>query len=394
MLYLDIGGKKIFRGFIAAALLWPLLHAQAAALGAVAELSAVYTGEIWRNQRGGLRSGSAYLDNLDVTLDVDAEKFLGWQGGRWFACVLYNNGATISATHVGDAQVISNIETVRALRLYEFWYEQVLGTGAASVKVGLYDLNSEFYATDSSALFIHAAHGIGTDFSQSGETGPSIFAITGLAMRLQYQVDERFSWRAVALDAVPGDPDHPERTVVEPHVEEGLISVGEIDFHPGAYRLGWGGWRYSKSQPRINASGNAVSWGSYGFAEFALDARDLDAANVRAFLRGGIAADSVNRFADFIGAGIVVDGSLWGRDDDDVGFALARAHNGSPYRDALADSSIATESHEMAYELSYRFSLIDRIALQPDIQYIVNPDTNPELDNALAIGLRVELTLY
>src|SRR3546814_3118125 len=55
----------------------------------------------------------------------------------------YNNGRSISDL-AGDVQAVSNIETgVRALRLYEAWIDQKIGD-AASIKLGLYDLNSEF----------------------------------------------------------------------------------------------------------------------------------------------------------------------------------------------------------------------------------------------------------
>jgi len=369
-------------------------------IGEGAELSAIYTGEILRNQRGGLNAGSAYLDNFDLTLDIDAEQWLGWQGGRWFAYALYNNGAAFSGEHVGDAQGASNIETVRAWRLYELWYEQSLGDGRASVRAGLYDLNAEFYATDSSSLFMHPAHGIGTDFAQSGEMGPSIFSITGLALRFHHDASEQWSWRAVLLDGVPGDPEHPQRTVVNLRGEEGLLAVAELDFHPGNYRLGVGGWRYSRPQPLLVAENaavtadeenGAISWGSYGFSEFALSTGSLDVASVRGFLRAGVAEDSVNRFADFIGVGIVVDGSLWGRAEDDFGVALARARNGSRYRSTVAIDASETET---AIEVSYRLALHERVTLQPDIQYIIDPDTNPQLDNAWVLGVRAELALY
>ena len=46
---------------------------------------------------------------------------------------------------------------------------------------------------------------------------------------------------------------------------------------------------------------------------------------------------------------------------------------------------------EVAVELTYRFVLTDWLALQPDIQYIVNPGTDPTLSNALTLAIRAEL---
>lgn len=359
----------------------------------------LYTGDFWRNQDGGLQTGNAYLDNVDLTLQLNADKLWGWMGATLYGSALYNNGATFSSSHVGDAQVVTNIETMRALRLFELWYEQQFSDWALTSRVGLYDLNSEFYATESSALFLNAAHGIGTDFSQTGETGPSIFPLTSLALRLQQDLSPVLSWRAAIMDAVPGDPDHPTRTVVKLRGQEGLLAVGELDFHPGTYRLGFGGWRYSKRQERLDGDGGAISWGSYGLAEMALDGGALDetaadAAAVRGFIRAGIAEDSVNRFSNFVGMGLTFSGALWHQPEHRLGVALARARNGSPYRTLAIDAGSPVDTSEMDIEVTYRFPVGDRVVLQPDLQYVMHPDTDPGLDNALVVGIRGELSFF
>ena len=85
------------------------------------------------------------------------------------------------------------------------------GTGAerASIKFGLYDLNSEFDAIEAAALFINPSHGIGPDFSQSGRNGPSIFPLTSLALRADYKLDDHWLVRAVILDAFQVIPSVP-----------------------------------------------------------------------------------------------------------------------------------------------------------------------------------------
>ena len=109
------------------------------------DLSIVYTFDIWHNQTGGIRRGTRYLDNFDLTARIDAERALGWRGATLFAYGLYNNGVGMSRSLVGNFQDSSNIETeVRAARLYEAWIEQKFAGGKGSLKLGLYDLNSEF----------------------------------------------------------------------------------------------------------------------------------------------------------------------------------------------------------------------------------------------------------
>jgi len=119
-------------------------------------LSLTYTAEVFRNRRSGLDRGTRYLDNLDLTLEVDAERALGWNGVTLFAYGLYNNGETFSEDLVGAVQGVFNIETgVGAARLYEAWIEQRFASNRASVKLGPYDLNSEFDAIEAPALFLN-----------------------------------------------------------------------------------------------------------------------------------------------------------------------------------------------------------------------------------------------
>ena len=109
---------------------------------------------------------------------IDAEQVFNIPGGTLFFYGLYNNNKTLSDTLIGDMQTVSNIDTTTATRLYEAWYEQAFGDGKSSLKVGLYDLNSEFDAIDTAGLFLLSSHGIGPDYSQTGLNGPSIFPVT------------------------------------------------------------------------------------------------------------------------------------------------------------------------------------------------------------------------
>ena len=53
---------------------------------------------------------------------------------------------------------------------------------------------------------------------------------------------------------------------------------------------------------------------------------------------------------------------------------------------------LSRQTKETKVELSYRFGVTKWLTLQTSVQHISNPDTNPELRDALALGLRFELT--
>ncbi|MEX6634801.1 carbohydrate porin, partial [Hyphococcus lacteus] len=174
-----------------------------------------YTSDLWGNASGGSQTGVRYLNNVDATLAVDLDTLGVIPNTTVFVYGLYNNGEAFSGDLVGDAQVVSNIEApVEAVRLYEAWIEHEFLNGLASLKAGLYDVNSEFDALETSSLFINSAHGIGTDIGQTGENGPSIFPITSLGVRGAFQVSEQWTVRAAILDATPGNPSALKRTSV------------------------------------------------------------------------------------------------------------------------------------------------------------------------------------
>lgn len=351
------------------------------------DFSVVYTSEVWRNVRGGIREDSVYLDNLDATFEVDAERLWGWDDTRFFLYALYNNGQSFSEDKVGDRQVVSNIETgVEALRLYEAWVETPVA-GSGSLLFGLFDLNSEFDVLESSSLFINSAHGIGTDFGQSGLSGPSIFPATSLAVRFHWQWNDRWSVRTAVFDGVPGDPDDPGATAVQLGDGEGALLVAELDWSDGDRRVLAGAWRYtadfeewpdpSGPGPAQFGSGNG---GLYLRGETALD------AGVSLFGRIGMADASYNVFSGFLSAGLTWEAPTARRPDDTFGIAIAWAEASSAFRRAES-----AEAREIKAELTYRMVLGERFAVQPDIQYIINPGLDPTLDHAWAVGLRFEL---
>ena len=353
------------------------------------EFGATYTGEYWRNASGGLAQDSAYLDNLDVTLAIDAEALWGVPDTRLFVYGLYNNGQTLSEDKSGDLQVISNIETgVEAARLYEAWVERRIAD-RGSVRFGLYDLNSEFDVLAASGLFINSAHGIGTDFGQTGRNGPSIFPVTSLALRFEWRWTDEWRTRLSILDGVPGDPDDPGATAVQLGDGDGALLAGEFEWSGGGHRLLAGAWAYtadfdewedtSAGTPR-RSDGNA---GAYLRGETAM----RENGDVRLFGRLGIADERYNVASAFLGAGVNWIGPLAGRPDDQFGVALAWAQASQDYRDSQASA----DRREVALELTYRAPITDRITVQPDIQYVVNPGLDPALDDSLAVGLRMEV---
>ena len=110
-------------------------------------------------------------------------------------------------------------------------------------------------------------------------------------------------------------------------------------------------------------------------------------------MRYGRAKESVNQVVSYIGAGIVVSGLLPGRPEDTLGLAVANAQNGDDYRNLLLMAGVNSDRREINYELTYRAQISKWLTIQPDIQYIKNPGTEPTLDDVLIFGIRIEIEL-
>ncbi len=346
------------------------------------EVDVRYTGEFLANMGGGIGRGVRYLDNLDLEFTHD----LG--PGSLYVHGLYNNGTGFSADLVGDLQAVSNIEAVRAWRIYEAWYE--FGAEAWSLKTGLYDLNSEFDVNTVGSLFIHSSHGIGADVGQTGRNGPGIFPVSALAIRGAVTVGPGTA-RMALLDGVPGHPTDPASNRISLDGDDGILAVVEYDRPVAATHRVWAGyWRYSSASAYLaDPPRRSRDEGWYLGIESTVTVAGHD---VGWFLRYGEAREALNVFGGYAGAGIVIDAPFPGRPEDQLGLAVASAAAGSPYRRVLETGGTATRSRETAWELTYRAAVGERLSVQPDLQYVVNPAALATPGHALVVGLRFELT--
>ncbi len=341
--------------------------------------------DISSNIRGGIRRDTAVLYNLDLTAELDTGYF-GLDNGTLFVYGLVNNAQELNPL-VGDFQVSSNIDNSEVFRLYEFWYEQSFSDERASIKVGLFDLNSEFDVVEPGGLFLNSSHGVGPELSQTGLNGPSIFPSTSLSVRLQYRLNDRLLFRTAILDAVPNDPERPGKHKIS--LNEGALLIGEAEITLSKnWRAIIGTWHYTSKFNHIDQTivgkigGNS---GIYAFAEGALNDR------TSLWVRVGKANEDINQLSHYIGGGIVYKGLLPSRFNDSLGFAIAAAGNGNTFKELSARNLSPVDDYEITYELTYQFSVTDWLILQPDIQYIYHPSMDPTLKDALVVGVRIEI---
>ncbi|WP_225205694.1 carbohydrate porin [Novosphingobium huizhouense] len=361
----------------------------ATAPGRAVELAAALTVDVVAAVRGGADHRARVLSNLDLTADLDLDALAGWSGARGFVYVLDNHGLRPNDA-AGTLEGVNNIEVGRAAtRLFEAWIEQDLGRGA-NLRVGLYDLNSEFYVTDSSGLLLGPPFGIGSEFASTGRNGPSIFPSSALAARLSLPLGKDGGFvRMAVLDARAqtfGDVGG-----VDLHFGDGLLFIGEAGKAKGATRLAVGAWGYSRGAPNFylaGADGEPVRKPSYG--GYAMVEHDLplgEARKLTAFVRAGVASPDSAPFRGALQAGVLLAPALKARPESLFSIGFHQAWTNRNFR-AAARAEGVVPANEQGIEATYADSVLPWLSLQPDVQWVRHPGGDRQARSALILSLR------
>ena len=328
---------------------------------------------------GGIERDAAvlYAGNFITELSGAA---IGLPSTRFHVDLQYVGGDALSGDLVGDAQGVSNIEAYRALRPLEIWVEHAFGpSGQGAVKAGIIDLNADFDVQSVGSLFLNGSHGIGAEYAQTGQNGPSIFPTTTSAAILSWNA-QRWAIRGGAFNAVAGNPDRPGRTVVKLPGADGLLLAGEIDFSlESGTLLRLGGWHYTSEFDRLDIA-PAGSAGRSNRGVYAMAERDV--GPVGAWIRVGRAAGRYNLIRDYVGGGVTLETGA-----GEAGFAVAHARLGDPGARALADEGVRVRRAETNFEATFALP-VGPLTVQPNVQYVVNPAWDGALGDALVAGFR------
>lgn len=364
------------------------------------DLAAIYKFEVNRTFRGNKKE-TATLSNIDLRLSLDLEKLASLKGATMFFYGLGNHGKN-PTEYVGDAQATSNIETrANGFRLYEAWFQQLFYKDQASVLIGLHDLNSEFYVTESSTLFLNSTFGVGKELSQTGANGPSIFPVTSPAIRFRVEPSKSAYLQAAAFNAQAGDSNYPSETKIKWNPGKGVLFIAEAaylrgrDEEEGAShgKYAVGAWSYTRTFDHLRETvpGTTTPLQSNSSGAYVLLEQEI-ASPLTAFLRYGIASTKTNQYGSSLGAGLVYVGLIPKRPKDRLGFGIARASAGGEHLQNQLGLGNHLAKTETAYEFSYRVEVRPGIAIQPDFQIVSNPSLDPVKPSAKVGAIRFELS--
>jgi len=384
-----------------------------------------YKADLLRNMSGGIEKGGRPISHIDIKLNVDFEKLAGWSGGSGYVNFIEDHGGKTNAQQVGSLTGVSNIEVpVNTNRLFQAWLQQEFADGRGAVLAGLYPIDSEFATIDSGGVFVQPPYGATADIALT--RGPSIFNNPAFGFRGRWFSADRSAYvMGAVLDGIPGDPNHPRGTHIKFDKGDGIMSIVEIGWKPGAARpaepaaaaagkdpapkaeakeeaaeqiekYAAGLWRYSSrvaDQFDTNPDGSPVnrrSWGWYALAEKTLH-QYKGGADLAGFVRiSGTDGDST-AIKQAINLGIRVKALLPGRGEDVFGLAYTRAALSSKWRSAQRVLGTDATAAEDAWEITYRIQAAKWLAVQPLLQRINHPGGDSSRSAANIFGARVEI---
>ena len=365
------------------------------------EIGILHKSDVLANVSGGIKRGAAWVGHTELRLGLDLEKIAGWDATTAYVHYHSDLGSKFNTHYVGAVVGVDNIEVAtNTAQFYQAWLQKNFFSDQLSILAGLYAVDSEFYANATSGLFLAPSYGMSNELALSGQAGPAIFPIGALGVRAKYTTSGNNFYAMGALtDGVPGDPNNPRDTHIKLGRGDGTLSIVELGYTPqteglaedaevfNKYAIGF--WRYSTKLPNLDETNTQKhrSQGLYLLAERSLFAEQgHPAQGLAGFLRMGFAPEKTQQ-ADWTGnVGLRYHGLFDGRDDDIAGAALTTNHASNLYRNLNA-----SERCETQLELTYRAQIKPWLALQPDVQYIVNPNMDASLKDVWVLGVRTEI---
>ncbi|MCY1041305.1 carbohydrate porin [Corallococcus sp. bb12-1] len=364
-----------------------------------------YATELAYNARGGKGHALRQAGQFDVGLGVDLEKLAGLKGGTFQFTFTHRNGNNLGADmELGNLQLVQEVYGRGNVgRLTQLWYEQLFWGERVHWKLGRVTVGedtADFPCDFQNLSFCGAQPGniVGNYWfnwpvSQWGTRLRLDVAKVAYVQLAAYEMNPRNLDPAFYLGRFSGATGVmlPLELAWNPKFREGTLE--------GLYKLG--AW-YDTSNASDVLLDDVERGGRYG-AYFVVRQQLTHvpgAANkaqgLNVFLRLTHTDRETSTVDSQYTAGLEYTG-VFGRADDDVGFALGRTHSNGRYVTSqrlkqLQDPTTLVPRTEYLGELFYSLHATPWLVLRPNFQFI-RPGANEDARNVIVLGLKGALSL-
>ena len=401
------------------------------------------TSEGLGNATGGSREGFEYDGLTQMVLQTDTNRAFGHYGGLFNISALEIHGRSVSADNLQTLQTASGIEADRALRMWEFWYQQkFLSEDRLDVKIGQQSLDQEFIVSQNALLFVNTMFGWPMVPSADLPGGGPAYPLSDLGVRIRARPINSVQILAGIFNGSPTRNQLADsqaenksgtsfplngRTLAIAELQYAYPSLGGVSYPdqrpalPHTYRLG--AWYDAEkfADQRLDSNGVSLAnpasngmprnhhgnYSIYAVADQMLWMYDRDAnRSVSAFGRVMGTPEEARNLIDLsVNAGLVMHQPLFYRNDDTFGVGVGYTHVSNSVSALDQDTANYTgaftpiQRSETFVETTYQYQARPWWQIQPDIQYVFKPGAgvaNPNLPNErianeLVLGVRTNI---
>jgi porin len=374
------------------------------------KFAATYISEVLGNPTGGFEQGATFEGRLNLAVDLDFNKLAGWKGLTAHANIFVIHGDGLSRTNLRNYFVVSGIEALPTVRLYEAYLEQKFFNDKWSIRAGQLAADSEFIASKYTDVFTNASLGwpaiTSIDLPAGGPSPP----LAAVGARLSAKLNDNVTLLGAIFDgdsAGPGvgDPQQRNRYGLNFRVNDPPLVLGEMQFswksiapnddRAGALKIG--GWHHFGmfSDQRFTEDGRSIADpagsgvgrmlraddGIYSVIEQRIygvpKSKDR---GVGVFMRTSASPSDRNLIDFYTDAGIDFIGLSDRRQNDKFGVAVGYAHVSKraqaldrDYAFLMGQPDWPVRSSEALFTASYLYEIKAGWNLLPNYQYIFRP---------------------
>jgi porin len=377
---------------------------------------ATYIADNIGNVSGGVSRGAIHFGRLDLSVDADLDRLVGWTGGRFYAngYIIYGRG--LSRNYIYNLATISEIEALPDQRLYNAYLEQSFFNDRLNIRAGQQAADVEFFDSQTDDLFINGTFGwpaIKASDLPAGGPAPPI-AVPGV--RVKAQLTDKITVFGAVFNGNPaapgdGDPQTRDNHGLAFRVNDPPWLIGQVrfdyDIDIGGRSLAGnfapGGWKHDGDfdSQRFTAEGLSLAdpsgsgipaklHGNYGiFAvieqvlyrppETTDNTTSASIPGVTAFGRIAYSPPDRNLIDLYLDGGIGFVGFVPGRPLDRFGAAIAYMRISNTARKLDLDTNFyagvtgPVRSNETLIEMIYEAHIKPGWLIAPYFQYVFRP---------------------
>ncbi|MGC2415375.1 MAG: carbohydrate porin [Stellaceae bacterium] len=375
------------------------------------------TSEVLGNVTGGTRRGFEYDGLTQMLLQLDTNRAFGWYGGMFNVSALQIHGRNLSADNLQTLQTASGIESNRATRLWELWYDQkFLEQDRLDIKIGQQSLDQEFIVSQNALMFVNTMFGWPMVPSADLPGGGPAYPLSALGVRARWRPIDPLTFLVGVYNGNPaphngGDPQQANPSGTSFPLNGGALVFAELQYaYPSlgsmlyanqseplarVYKLGF--WYNTERFDDLRFDNTGLSladpasagalrshrgnYSIYAVADQMIwqDPTEAD-RTLNVFARAMGTPQTDCNLIDFsLNVGLTFHEPFLHRDADTFGIGLGFAKVSGSAAGLDRDTAFFTgaftpaRSSETFLEVTYQYAVTPWLQMQPDFQYLFNP---------------------